>query len=174
MKPGILGNKYRSLYVEISILMDFYTLITSKCMYMYLCQVDHLEYYLDWSNLHARQYIDVPSESFQYRKPPHTSSIDAQLMCLHMCAIALIFCYTNSISFFAGSDAKQLLKQASSLISQTSLGDVLGSIIEADLDRLYKCYLQDFVRSAHRCYHKDPTLSLKELKVCAQHHSWSE
>lgn len=37
MKPGILGNKYRSLYVEISILMDFYTLITSKCMYMYLC-----------------------------------------------------------------------------------------------------------------------------------------
>eukprot|EP00731_Ephydatia_muelleri_P016208 Em0009g632a len=70
----------------------------------------------------------------------------------------------SNISNYQIRNSKQLLKEASSLISQTCLGDVLGSVVEADLDRLYNCYLRDFVRSAHRCYHKDPNLSSDEIR----------
>ena len=65
----------------------------------------------------------------------------------------------------AGSSRGQLHSQLCELVSQTAIGEVLGSVGEADCEEFYQYYLHDFVRSVHRCHHKQEKSENLEYKV---------
>ena len=50
-------------------------------------------------------------------------------------------------------------------MSQTAIGEVLRSVDEADCEEFYQYYLHDFVRSVHRCHHKQEKSKNLEYKV---------
>ena len=67
------------------------------------------------------------------------------------------------IEQFAGS---HVYKQLCSLVSDSSLGDVLLSIVDGEqCEELYRRYLHDFVQSVHRCTHKMKQSVQDEYKV---------
>ena len=74
----------------------------------------------------------------------------------HFCTSKVIFCVT-------GKNATDMMKQVCSLVSQTSLGEVLGSAPDDDV--LYHCYLHDYVKSVHRTYHTNAEVSTQENNV---------
>ena len=53
-------------------------------------------------------------------------------------------------------------------MSQTPLGEVLGSVPDSEQLHLYDCYLHDYVKSVHKCYHKNEEVSMQENNVCAE------
>ena len=65
----------------------------------------------------------------------------------------------------AGSSRVQLHSQLCELVSQTSIGEVLESVDEADCEQFYQYYLHDFVRSVHQCHHKQDKSKNLEYKV---------
>ena len=65
----------------------------------------------------------------------------------------------------AGSSRGQLHSQLCELVSQTAIGEVLQSVDEADCEQFYQYYLHDFVRSVHRCHHKQEKSENLEYKV---------
>ena len=50
-------------------------------------------------------------------------------------------------------------------MSQTAIGDVLDSVVETECEQFFQHYLHDFVRSVHRCYHKQQKSKNLEYKV---------
>ena len=73
-----------------------------------------------------------------------------------------------SFPVHAGKSATEILKQICSLVSQTPLGEVLGSVPDGEQLQLYDCYLHDYVKSVHKCYHKNEEVSMQEYNVCAE------
>ena len=45
-------------------------------------------------------------------------------------------------------------QQLHTLVSATPLGEVLDGVGSTHCEVFYKCYLNDFVRSVHKCSHK--------------------
>ena len=50
-------------------------------------------------------------------------------------------------------------------LSQTFLGESLGSVPEEDCEELYKHYLYDFVRYVHKSKHKEKSRDTEHM-VC--------
>ena len=69
----------------------------------------------------------------------------------------------GTTSFIEGSRSLHL--QLCELVSQTVIGEALGSVDKAYCEELYHFYLHDFVRSVHRCYHKQQKSENLEYKV---------
>ena len=67
--------------------------------------------------------------------------------------------------YFAGSTWGVLHSQLSEVVSQTAIGDVLGSVGETECEEFFQHYLHDFVRSVYRCYHKQQKSKNLEYKV---------
>ena len=67
--------------------------------------------------------------------------------------------------YCAGRTWGQLHSQLSEVVSQTAIGDVLGSVGEAECEEFFQHYLHDFVRSVYRCYHKQQKSKNLEYKV---------
>ena len=65
----------------------------------------------------------------------------------------------------AGSSRGRLHLQLCELMSQTAIGEVLRSVDEANCEEFYQYYLHDFVRSVHRCHHKQQKSENLEYKV---------
>ena len=90
----------------------------------------------------------------------HTLVLGWDLHCqsyvCHIWTSKVIFCVT-------GKNATEMMKQVCSLVSQTSLGEVLGSAPDDDV--LYHCYLHDYVKSVHRTYHTNAEVSMQENNV---------
>ena len=59
----------------------------------------------------------------------------------------------------------ELCLQLCELVSQTAIGELLGSVDEDDCEEFYQYYLHDFIRSVHRCYHKQQKSKHLEYKV---------
>ena len=70
--------------------------------------------------------------------------------------------YHDSTTSFAESS---MHLQLCELVSQTIIGEALGSVDQAYCEELYQYYLHDFVRSVHRCYHKQQKSENLEYKV---------
>ena len=68
--------------------------------------------------------------------------------------------------FVTGKNVTDVMKQVCSLVSNTPLGEVLGSA--SDDDVLYHCYLHDYVKSVHRTYHMNSEVSMQEINVLSQ------
>ena len=66
-----------------------------------------------------------------------------------------------------GKSVTEIQKQMCLLVSQTPLGEVLGSVPNSE--QLYHCYLHDYVRIVHKCYHKNEEVSMQENNVCAKY-----
>eukprot|EP00731_Ephydatia_muelleri_P024235 Em0016g506a len=69
----------------------------------------------------------------------------------------------SSVSNYGGKKSTEMMKQVCSLVSQTSLGEVLGSAPDDDV--LYHCYLHDYVKSVHRTYHTNAEVSTQESNL---------
>lgn len=68
---------------------------------------------------------------------------------------------------FTGSSRQRVHKQLGSLVSDSPLGDVLGSVQDGlQCEELFRRYLHDFVRSVHMCTHKMEQSVKDEYKVC--------
>ena len=67
--------------------------------------------------------------------------------------------------YCSGRTWGQLHSQLSEVVSQTAIGDVLGSVGEAECEEFFQHYLHDFVRSVYRCYHKQQKSKNLEYKV---------
>ena len=65
----------------------------------------------------------------------------------------------------SGSTWGPLHSQLCEVVSQTAVGDVMGSVGEADCEEFFQYYLHDFVRSVHRCYYKQQKSKDLEYKV---------
>ena len=76
-------------------------------------------------------------------------------MCFH--ALGLVSC--------TGSTWGHLHSQLCDVVSQTAVGDVLGSVDETNCEEFFQYYLHDFVRSVHRCYYKQQKSKNLEYKV---------
>lgn len=63
----------------------------------------------------------------------------------------ILFMSSNPL---AGSDKVQLYNQLCAILEPTSVGEILRTVV-MDCEELYKRYLHDFVRLAHRCKHKN-------------------
>ena len=67
---------------------------------------------------------------------------------------------------FTGSSRQRVHKKLCSLVSDSPLGDVLGSVQDGHCEELFRRYLHDFVRSVHMCTHKMEQSVKDEYKVC--------
>ena len=76
--------------------------------------------------------------------------------------------YANYIILFCvGSSRQQIHRQLCKLVSDTSLGEILMSVQEdGQCEELYRRYIHDFVRSVHKCTHKQNETVKHEYKVC--------
>ena len=71
---------------------------------------------------------------------------------------------TCGTSPFIGS-SRSLHLQLCELVSQTTIGEVLGSADKTCCDEFYQYYLHDFVRSVYQCYHRQQKSENLEYKV---------
>ena len=76
--------------------------------------------------------------------------------------------YANYIVLLCvGSSKQQIHRQLCKLVSDTSLGEILMSVQEdGQCEELYRRYIHDFVRSVHKCTHKQNETVKHEYKVC--------
>ena len=82
-------------------------------------------------------------------------------MCVNV-AYVLHVCTYN-----VGSSRQQIHRQLCKLVSDTSLGEILISVQEdGQCEELYRRYIHDFVRSVHKCTHKQNETVKHEYKVC--------
>ena len=64
-----------------------------------------------------------------------------------------------------GSTWGHLHSQLCEVVSQTAIGNVLGSVGEAECEEFFQYYLHDFVRSIYQRYHKQQKPKRVEYKV---------
>ena len=68
---------------------------------------------------------------------------------------------------FTGDTRQQLHAQLCILVSQTSIGEILRLVEEANCEEFYQRYLHDFIRSVHKCNYKQPdNMMEKKYRVC--------
>ena len=72
---------------------------------------------------------------------------------------------TRHTTSSAVSSKRQLHLQLHELVSQTAIGEVLESVDETNCEEFYQYYLHDFVKSVHRCHHKQQKSENLEYKV---------
>ena len=65
-----------------------------------------------------------------------------------------------------GSNKQQVHRQLCELVSDTSPGEILATVSDgAQCEELYRRYLHDFVRTVHKCPHKQDEIVRHEYQV---------
>ena len=73
---------------------------------------------------------------------------------------------TSRVHVCVGSNKQQIHRQLCELVSGTSLGEILATVIDgAQCEELYRRYLHDFVRTVHKCPHKQDDIVRYEYQV---------
>ena len=102
-------------------------------------------------------------------------------MCIYVNSI--VFCFTVSVPYnllysslhigrvpyipHAGSSTQRLHQQLCVLVEDKPLGEILARVPEGgQCEEMYRRYLYDFVRSVHKCTHKQKETVDHEYKVC--------
>ena len=93
----------------------------------------------------------------------------------HMFCNSFVGLYTNytciHVLVYVGSSRQQIHRQLCKLVSVTSLGEILIGVQEdGQCEELYRRYIHDFVRSVHKCTHKQNETVTHEYKVCVYKH----
>ena len=68
------------------------------------------------------------------------------------------------------SSTRRLHQQLCELVKDQPLGEILAHVPEGgQCEKMYRCYLYDFVRSTHKCTHKQKETVEHEYKVRRRH-----